>query len=68
MPKSAKEKLPKYILVEEISRRHDEACAKKEDQYIDPQTGYMVFTKDYHLRRGTCCQSGCRHCPWGFKK
>ncbi|MFP5228448.1 MAG: DUF5522 domain-containing protein [Acidobacteriota bacterium] len=25
---------------------------------------YVVFTAAYHLRRGTCCGSGCRHCPW----
>ena len=29
---------------------------------------YMVFTADYLLRRGYCCQSGCRHCPYGFKR
>jgi hypothetical protein len=26
---------------------------------------YVVFTKAYHLRRGYCCESGCRHCPYG---
>jgi len=29
---------------------------------------YVVFTREYHLRRGWCCQSACRHCPWGFTK
>jgi len=29
------------------------------------ENGLMVFTKTYHLR-GICCQSGCRHCPYGF--
>ena len=29
---------------------------------------YMVFTAEYLLKRGHCCQSGCRHCPYGFKK
>lgn len=29
---------------------------------------YLVFTEQYHLRRGWCCQSGCRHCPYGFAK
>ncbi len=24
----------------------------------------MVFTARYHLRRGQCCESGCRHCPY----
>jgi hypothetical protein len=27
--------------------------------------GYVVFTAAYHLRRGFCCESGCRHCPYG---
>jgi hypothetical protein len=25
---------------------------------------YLVFTAQYHLKRGTCCHSGCRHCPY----
>lgn len=25
---------------------------------------YVVLTRAYHLRRGSCCGSGCRHCPW----
>jgi hypothetical protein len=25
---------------------------------------YMVFTAEYHLRRGYCCNSDCRHCPF----
>lgn len=29
---------------------------------------YMVFTEAYHLRRGWCCQSGCRHCPYRYPK
>ena len=24
----------------------------------------VVFTAQYHLRRGWCCGSGCRHCPF----
>ena len=27
---------------------------------------FVVFTAAYHLRRGRCCGSGCRHCPYGF--
>ena len=33
-----------------------------EDYYYDGP--YMVFTAEYHLKRGTCCNSGCRHCPY----
>ncbi|HEX7159169.1 MAG TPA: DUF5522 domain-containing protein [Edaphobacter sp.] len=25
---------------------------------------YLVFTEIYHLKRGYCCNSGCRHCPY----
>ena len=25
---------------------------------------YWVYTRQYHLRRGYCCGSGCRHCPY----
>lgn len=24
----------------------------------------IVFTRKYHLARGSCCGSGCRHCPY----
>ncbi|UOR05017.1 DUF5522 domain-containing protein [Hymenobacter aerilatus] len=35
------------------------------DYYFTPE-GLMVFTEQYHRRRGTCCKSCCRHCPWGY--
>jgi len=31
------------------------------------ENGYFVFTALYHLLRGKCCQSGCKHCVYGFK-
>lgn len=37
-----------------------------EDYYFE--NGLMVFTEAFHLKRGSCCKSGCRHCPYGFKK
>ena len=35
------------------------------DYYFTPE-GYRVFTEQYYLKRGYCCQSGCRHCPYGY--
>ncbi len=32
------------------------------DFYYDKNQ--MVFTEQYHIRRGVCCGSGCRHCPF----
>lgn len=29
--------------------------------------GLMVFTEKYHLERGYCCKSGCKHCPFNKK-
>ncbi len=30
--------------------------------YMD--SGNLVFTEAYHLARGSCCGSACRHCPY----
>jgi hypothetical protein len=38
-----------------------------EDFYIG-EHGYKVFTEKYHLKRGYCCKSGCKHCPYGYDK
>lgn len=37
---------------------------KEGDYYLEGAN--LVFTAAYHLSRGYCCQSGCRHCPYGF--
>jgi len=34
------------------------------DYYLEGTN--MVFTADFLRRRGYCCESGCRHCPYGF--
>lgn len=28
------------------------------------EDGKMVMTESYHLKRGYCCKSQCRHCPY----
>jgi hypothetical protein len=35
---------------------------RPEDFYMEGP--YLVFTEAYHLRRGYCCNSDCRHCPY----
>lgn len=32
------------------------------DYYMDG--GKLVFTAAYHSKRGYCCNSKCRHCPY----
>jgi hypothetical protein len=48
-----------------VEARTDPVPEPGEYYYDGP---YIVFTEAYHLRRGWCCQSGCRHCPYGFEK
>jgi hypothetical protein len=33
-----------------------------EDYYSEG--GMIIFTASYHRRRGYCCESDCRHCPF----
>lgn len=30
--------------------------------------GRMVFTEQYHIKRGRCCGQGCKNCPWPSSK
>ena len=39
-----------------------EQLQEGEDFYWEGRA--MVFTSEYHLRRGYCCGTGCRHCPF----
>lgn len=34
------------------------------DYYMDGDK--LVFTATYHRKRGFCCHSRCRHCPYGL--
>ena len=48
-----------------------EQMFKKEldpEDFYKTEEGYIVFTEKYHLKRGYCCQSGCKHCPYGYDK
>lgn len=38
------------------------------DDFYKTKEGYIVFTSKYLLRRGYCCQNGCKHCPYGFDR
>jgi hypothetical protein len=49
--------------------RSDQLPAQDEAKELAPEDfyyegPYLVFTEAYHLKRGYCCNSGCRHCPY----
>lgn len=48
-----------------MSEKKPEPLREGIDFYYD-DLGRMVFTREYHLKRGHCCESGCKHCPYGF--
>ena len=49
--------------MEEESKDEVVQLVENEDYYVEH--GLMVLTARYHLRRGYCCEQGCRHCPYG---
>ncbi|MEZ4742473.1 MAG: DUF5522 domain-containing protein [Bdellovibrionota bacterium] len=40
---------------------------ESETLYYFNEEGLLVMTEAYHLKRGYCCESGCLHCPYGYK-
>ncbi|MCU1675088.1 MAG: hypothetical protein JWN77_3201 [Frankiales bacterium] len=49
---------------DEVLAAHAEALAQDVSGYADPATGLFVLTASFLARRGTCCDNGCRHCPY----
>jgi len=45
-----------------VSDTNDKTGPKQPDWYFE--NGLLVYTAAYHLERGFCCGSGCRHCPY----
>jgi hypothetical protein len=45
----------------EPDQGHDIPAGRSE-YYLE--NGMLVFTAAFHLKRGSCCGSGCRHCPY----
>lgn len=48
----------------EILTAHTEALGRGDAGYVDPDTGLFVLTARYLANRGSCCDRGCRHCPY----
>lgn len=55
---------PPHPRYDEILARHAAALDAGEAGYLDPQSGLFVLTAGFLADRGTCCDKGCRHCPY----
>lgn len=42
--------------------------ALQNDDFYYSTDGFIVFTENYHLKRGYCCKNNCKHCPYNYKK
>ena len=42
------------------------ALKEGEDFYYN-ESGLVVFTEKYHIKKGYCCGNGCKHCPYDYK-
>ena len=58
-------KVFKFATMDEQNNKNN--LIEGEDFYYTPE-GYKCFTEKHHLKRGYCCKSGCRHCPYGYDK
>ena len=54
--------LCRACLTAELAGNTDAMLLEGRDFYREGAA--IVFTAAYHLRRGFCCGSGCRHCPY----
>ena len=58
MIRSASNDWVQQLYVQEINKKSPEP-----DFYKD-KLGRIVMTESYHIKRGSCCGSGCKHCPY----
>lgn len=49
-----------------MDEKPEKPLKEGEDFYLNEQ-GLMVFTAKFLKKRGFCCKSGCKHCPYDFK-
>ncbi|MEK9697377.1 MAG: DUF5522 domain-containing protein, partial [Candidatus Poseidoniales archaeon] len=57
-------RVKKYEKEQNIKRIHNLAVSRGAKTYLDPETRFLVMTSEFLKSRGSCCESGCRHCPW----
>ena len=68
-------KIEEYVatITPETATNNKAAFLPKQTSLIEGIDYYLennnyVFKEWFHLKRGSCCTNGCRHCPYGFKK
>jgi hypothetical protein len=49
--------------------RPENATVAKQEKFVEGrdyyfENGFFVLTEHFLLKRGYCCENGCRHCPY----
>lgn len=57
-----------FVIINMVDKKDSISLKLTSEDYYFNDSGLIVFTEKYHLKRGYCCKSGCKHCPYGFRK
>ncbi|HPF13532.1 MAG: hypothetical protein H6830_07315 [Planctomycetes bacterium] len=55
---------PQHPQYDAIVAAHEAAIERGQPMYVDPCSGLWVQTAATIWARGSCCDLGCRHCPY----
>ena len=58
MTVSASKDWVQQLYVQETTKKSPELDFYKDD------SGNIVMTESFHMKRGKCCGNNCRHCPY----
>ena len=47
-----------------ITDLHNRFLFLDKERHFYHENGNVIMTEEYHIERGTCCGSGCSHCPF----
>ena len=47
-----------------ITDLHNRFLFLEKERDFYHENGNVIMTERYHIERGSCCGSGCRHCPF----
>ncbi len=51
----------------QVTNERNERLGLEPGDYYFSAEGFLVFTEQYHRKRGYCCGNRCRHCPFGHE-
>lgn len=51
----------------QVTDERNERLGLEPGDYYFSAEGFLVFTEQYHRKRGYCCGNRCRHCPFGHE-